>query len=215
LITYPSRRALQKRVLNTGSGPSDREKLHPAFRTSGWSEVRLDIDTRVAPDLVGSVTDMRAFAPDASFDAIWSSHNVEHLHTHEVLTTFHEFTRVLKPDGFALITCPDLQAVARLVAEGKMEQTVYVSPAGPITPLDMMFGHSASIAAGNVFMAHNTGFTAERLGRVGLDAGFAEVRIGKGRFYDIWALALMPQADLEFIAQLFRETDQYDLLRWR
>ncbi|MFH6781395.1 MULTISPECIES: class I SAM-dependent methyltransferase [Methylobacterium] len=215
MIISSSRRTTQRRVLNTGSGPFDRDKLHPAFRNHGWSEVRLDIDARVAPDLIGSVTDMRAFAPDASFDAVWSSHNVEHLHAHEVLPTFSEFTRILKPDGFALITCPDLQAVAQLVAEGKMDHVVYVSPAGPITPLDMMFGHSASIGAGNRFMAHNTGFTAERLGRVGLDAGFTEVRIGKGRFFDIWALALMPEADLASIAPLFHGTDQSDLLRWR
>ncbi|MFE1601547.1 class I SAM-dependent methyltransferase [Methylobacterium sp. ID0610] len=215
MTTFPPRRVPHKRVLNTGSGPYDRGKLHPAFHGGNWNEIRLDIDARVAPDLVGSVTDMRAFAPDASFDAIWSSHNVEHLHAHEVLPTFREFVRVLRPDGFALITCPDLQAVAQLVAEGKMDQTVYVSPAGPITPLDMMFGHIASIAAGNHFMAHNTGFTAERLGRTGLDAGFHEVRIGKGRFYDIWALALMPAADLGQIAPLFRETDQFDLMRWR
>ncbi|MCJ2134015.1 class I SAM-dependent methyltransferase [Methylobacterium sp. J-026] len=197
-----------KRVLNTGSGPFNPLKLHPAFRTGGWHEVRLDIDARLNPDLVGSVFDMRALVPDASFDAIWSSHNVEHLHTHEVLPAFRELRRVLKPDGFALITCPDLQAIASLVLEGKAEATIYTAPAGPISTLDMLYGHSQSIASGGVYMAHNTGFTADRMARVCLDAGFAEVRTTKGGFFDLWALALMPEARSERLEAIFAGTEQ-------
>jgi predicted SAM-dependent methyltransferase len=156
---------------------------------------------------------MQAFAPDASFDAVWSSHNVEHLHTFEVPIAFAEFRRVLRSDGFALITCPDLEAITRLVADGKMHQVIYTSPAGPITPFDMLYGHSASIATGNVFMAHNTGYTTERLGRVALEAGFEEVRVGKGRFLDIWALALMRDVRADDLRPLFHDTDQQALLQ--
>lgn len=201
-----------KRVLNTGSGPYDAKKLHPAFHKQTWTEVRLDIDVRVNPDLVGSVTDMRGFVADASFDAIWSSHNVEHLHTHEVGQAFAEFSRILKPDGFALITCPDLTAIARMIVEGRAEAVAYNSPAGPIKALDMLYGHSASIASGNSFMAHNTGFTTERLATVALDAGFAEVRVGRGHFHDLWALALMPEARANQLQALFSDTDQHMLL---
>lgn len=200
--------AHQRRVLNTGSGPFNPLKLHPVFRTPGWQEVRLDIDARLSPDLIGTVSDMRTLVPDRSFDAIWSSHNVEHLHTHEVPPAFRELTRVLKPDGFALITCPDLQAIAALIVEGKAESTIYTAPAGPITTLDMLYGHSASIASGNVYMAHNTGFTADRMARVCLDAGFAEVRTCKGGFFDLWALALMPEARAERLEPIFAGTDQ-------
>lgn len=214
-MTGGQKQVIPKRVLNTGSGPYHPSKLHAAFHTGGWTEIRLDIDPNVAPDVVGTVSDMRAFAPDASYDAIWSSHNVEHLHTHEVSSTFREFVRVLKPDGFALITCPDLHAVTQFIVEGKMDHVVYTSPAGPITPLDMLFGHSASIAAGNHFMAHNTGFTADRLGRVGLDAGFREVRLGKGSFCDLWALCLMPKADIATLSAMFSGTEQRGLVGWR
>lgn len=203
----------RRRVLNTGSGPFNPDKLHPAFASPEWMEVRLDIDPRVQPDLVGSITDMRAFAPDASFDAIWSSHNIEHLHTFEVDAAFREFRRILKPDGFALITCPDLEGIARLIADGEMHKVVYTAPAGPITPLDMLFGHSASIAAGNHYMAHNTGYTSERLGRVAMEAGFTEVRVGRGRYVDLWALALMPGARVEMLHPFFAHTDQCGLLQ--
>ena len=84
------------RVLNTGSGPADNRRLHASFRTSGWSAVRLDADPRVRPDLVGSIVDLGRLVPDASFDAVWSSHCIEHLHGHEVLPALRECGRVLR-----------------------------------------------------------------------------------------------------------------------
>lgn len=205
--------ARQRRVLNTGSGPLNPMKLHPVFRNGGWTEIRLDIDSRVAPDLVGSVSNMRGLVGDGIFDAVWSSHNVEHLHAHEVLPAFRELARVLRPDGFALVTCPDLHAIATLILEGKAESAIYTAPAGPITTIDMLFGHGPSIASGNTYMAHNTGFTADRIARYFLDVGFTEVRTGKGGFYDLWALALMPEARIERMENLFAHTEQRDLVR--
>jgi len=75
-----------------------------------------------------------------------------------------------------------------------------MSPAGAITPHDMLFGHSASIARGMTFMAHNTGFTSTSLGNALAHAGFAEVLVKRDRF-DLWALALMQAADKEAIQQ--------------
>jgi len=71
----------------------------------------LDIDPSVAPDIVGTMTDMSAVAT-ASIDAIFSSHNIEHLYPHEVPIALAEFLRVLKDDGFAVVTCPDLRSQA-------------------------------------------------------------------------------------------------------
>ena len=45
-----------------------------------------------------------------SLDAVFSSHNIENLYPHEVPVALSEFLRVLKPDGFVVITCPDLQS---------------------------------------------------------------------------------------------------------
>jgi hypothetical protein len=44
--------------------------------------LRLDIDKNVNPDIVGTMLDMSAVA-DASVDAVFSSHNIEHLYPHE------------------------------------------------------------------------------------------------------------------------------------
>ena len=64
--------------------------------------------------------------------------------------------------------------------------------AGPVSPLDMLFGHNLSIQKGNSFMAHRTGFTAKRLGNLLIQAGFKEVRIIHGDNYDLWAIAIAP-----------------------
>jgi SAM-dependent methyltransferase len=183
------------RVLNVGCGVESPAKLHNAFRGARWQEVRLDIDAKVKPDLVGDMTDMRDLIPTGTFDAVWSSHNLEHLAAHQAPRAIVEFRRILARTGFALINCPDVAAIAQLIVAGKFEEPAYVSPAGPITPLDMLFGHSKSIAAGNGYMAHNTGFTVERLGRMLLEGGFAEAWVFAGRAFDIWAIAMMVDAD--------------------
>ena len=67
-----------KRVLNVGSGPSSARQLHPVFSRDSWTEIRLDIDPLVKPDLVGSVTDMVQLVSSATLDAVWSSHSLEH-----------------------------------------------------------------------------------------------------------------------------------------
>ena len=105
-----------------------------------------------------------------------------------------EIMRVLRPDGFALLSSPDLEAIARLILDHGLDHVAYTSSAGPITPLDMMFGHSESIARGNTFMSHRTGFTSRSLGTHLADAGFATVLVKRERL-DLWALALGRDAE--------------------
>jgi SAM-dependent methyltransferase len=192
--------ATKKRVLNAGSGPRANRSLHPIFLEGSWDEVRLDVDPGASPDLIGSFVDLRALVASQSFDAIWSSHSLEHLYAHEVPLALAEFKRILKPAGFALITCPDLETVAALIVEYGLNHQAYVSPMGPITPIDMLFGHSGAIARGMTSMAHNTGFTCSSLGLLLTNAGFPVV-LAKRDNVDLWALALMPDADKSAIQQ--------------
>lgn len=190
-------------VLHVGCGAPGIDRLHPVFRTPGrWQEVRLDVDAGVKPDIVCSTTDMRQAVQDGSFDALWSSHNIEHLHDHEVGLALAEFRRVLRRTGFALIRCPDLAAIIEAIRTDGLESVAYVAPAGPVTPLDMLYGFRPSIARGNGYMAHKTGFTDLRLGRLLVEAGFAEVRT-KRAIFDLWAVAVVDAAATETVlAQL-------------
>ena len=187
-----------RRMLNAGSGPGSARRVAGMIAGANWEEVRLDIDPNVRPDIVGSITKLDdSFGPE-SFDAVWSSHVLEHLYAHEVFPALRQFQRILKPDGFALVMSPDLEAVAAFIVERGLTEVAYDSPAGPIRPLDMLYGHSRAIEEGRFFMAHRTGFTAERLASLLVQAGFASV-FTRSENFEICALALMPNADGEAI----------------
>lgn len=192
-----------KTFLHVGCGPKNKFSTTPGFAGDDWQELRLDIDPSVAPDIVGTMTDMSDVA-DASVDALFSSHNIEHLFPHEVPLAFAEFKRVLKPEGFLVITCPDLQSVCALIAAGNLTETAYVSPAGPISPIDILYGHRTAMAAGNLYMAHKCGFTKEVLTGSLQAAGFSlVVPLRREASFDLWAVAARPpvtEADILAIA---------------
>lgn len=179
---------MTKTLLHVGCGSSDKRHTTRGFQSDEWQELRFDINPAVQPDIIGSMTQMSGVA-DASVDAVYSSHNLEHLYPHEVALALREFQRVLKPDGFAVITCPDMKSVCALVAQDKLEDPAYQSPAGPIAPIDILYGHRPSMAAGNLFMAHRTGFTEKTMQNALKNAGFP--RFGSFAIpaaFELWAL---------------------------
>ncbi|WP_371867852.1 class I SAM-dependent methyltransferase [Pseudoduganella rivuli] len=188
-------------LLHVGCGQKRPERLPACFRTPAWNEIRFDIDSAVEPDIIGSITDLSLIG-DATMDAIWSSHNLEHLNSFEVPLALAEFRRVLKPNGFALISVPDLRAVARHIVTGQLDKPLYHSAAGPITAIDIVYGHQLSLQHGNDFMGHRTGFTADSLGQALCESGFPEVRVHTGSNWDLWAVALMPETSEEVFQHL-------------
>jgi hypothetical protein len=177
--------------LHIGCGPKSKDQTTKGFNTPEWTEIRLDIDASVQPDVIGTMTDMQAVASE-SVDAIFSSHNIEHLYPHEVSVALKEFLRVLKPDGFFVVTCPDLQSVCALVAEDKLTDAAYTSPAGPIAPIDILYGHRPALAQRNLYMAHRCGFTKTVLDGTLRANGFQTVAAmarGRAPFFDLWAVA--------------------------
>jgi len=194
-----------KTFLHVGCGPKRKEQTTRGFKAAVWTELRLDVDPSVKPDIIGTMTDMSAVA-SASVDAIFSSHNIEHLYPHEVPLALAEFKRVLRPTGFVVITCPDLQSVCALVAQDKLLDPAYVSSAGPITPLDILYGHRPPMARGNLFMAHRCGFTQKVLTRTLQESGFPAVAgLRRERAFELWALANIAPLEEAELRQLAAE----------
>lgn len=136
----------------------------------GADETRLDIDPQHQPHIVASMT---ALGDIGTFDIVICQHALEHLAAHEVDTAIGEFRRVLNPGGFAYIVVPDLEGVAAT------EEVLFVSPAGPITGIDLIYGFRPMIQA-MPHMQHRCGFIAPTL-RKALAAHFERVetkRIG-------------------------------------
>lgn len=151
----------------------------PDWAQGKYVEVRLDIDERHAPDIVASMTDMGDIGP---FNAIYSSHSLEHLYPHDVDTALREFHRVLDDGGFVVILVPDLEDVR------PTEDVILDAPCGPITGLDMIYGLRSALA-NQPHMAHRTGFTSATL-RAALDrVGFQNVVVQRMNHYNLMAVA--------------------------
>tara|TARA_B100001540_G_scaffold94919_1_gene85590 strand:+ start:2331 stop:2954 length:624 start_codon:yes stop_codon:yes gene_type:complete len=194
-----------KKFLHVGCGPKTKLQTTPVFASEEWEEIRLDIDENCNPDIIAALPDLSDIET-SSYDAIFSSHNIEHLFPHEVDIALLEFNRVLKDDGYLLITCPDLKSVAKHVAEDKLLDVLYESPAGPIAALDIIYGHRLSLQKGNHYMAHKSGFTRTVLMGLFNNAGFNAVTgAERQNLFDLWCIGSKDEkADQKIIEQVLR-----------
>ena len=176
-----------KSFLNVGCGPVDSPKIR-GFDNGDWKEIRLDIDEGVNPDIVGTLTDMK-LVETASVDAVHSAYNIDHIYPHEVPIALAEFYRVLKEDGIVYIRCPDIQLISEAVINDQLLEALYESPAGPISPIDIIYGNRQEIVEGNEYMAKKCGFTYSVLNMAFWEAGF-KTRYG-GRNQDTYELSLI------------------------
>jgi SAM-dependent methyltransferase len=191
--------------LHVGCGSKAKAETTRGFAGADWSELRLDIDPEVKPDVVADMTDMAPVA-SGSVEALFSSHSLEHLYPHQVPLALAEFRRVLAPQGFAVVTCPDLQLAAARLAAGKLYDPIYTSPDGPIAAMDIVFGHRPSLARGQTYMAHRTGFSLQSLFDALTAAGFARVTALRRRAgVELWAVACKTDPGEAAIARLAAE----------
>jgi len=108
-----------------------------------WCEIRVDADPSVGPDVLAPAHDLGALA-GGSVDAVFSSHCIEHLYLDQAPAALREWRRVLKPDGWMLLVCPDLQAAAEMVAQDRLFDVAYAG----IRPYDIIFSHQGLVAQG-------------------------------------------------------------------
>lgn len=190
-----------KKLLHVGCGPQDKSDLK-GFDNDNWSEIRLDIDKEVNPDIVGTLTDLSS-VKTASIDAVYSAFNIDHIYPHEVPIALQEFYRVLRDDGIVVITCPDMQGVCEAISKDRLIHVLYESSSGPISPIDVLFGNRREISAGNEYMAKKGGFTYSELDRVFFEAGF-KTRVGGRReeMYELFLVAFKQEKSKEQIQKI-------------
>jgi predicted SAM-dependent methyltransferase len=159
------------------------------FKAPDWREIRLDIDPANKPDVIGNLLDMSA-VDTGSVDAIFSSHTIEHLYPNEVPQAMKELLRVLKPEGIAVINCPDLQAAAEMIAQDKLMEVAYNAQCGPVTPFDIVFSHRQFTGRDKPYMAHHCGFTLKVLIGTLKSNGFLSVAgVRRPAAFDLWVCA--------------------------
>jgi tetratricopeptide (TPR) repeat protein len=136
-------------VLHIGGGAP----LPPGLLRPGWRVVRAETDA----DVQG--------AADGLADAVYAS-GLQYRSAQEVPSALREMLRVLRPAGFAMLQLPDLQQVARPIAEGRLDEPLY----GSVTPLDILYGHGSGPVP-------RTGFTSGTLAAAVIGAGFAAAMV--------------------------------------
>ncbi len=189
-----------KLYLNLGCGESGDEIVHQLFKGPSWQGIRIDDDEEVKPDLKTSMVTLQGVDefisetyPTCSVSGIFSSHALEHLHPDDAffaLCVWREF--LLTHSGTLsklILRLPDFGAACEMVASGKGHSTMYQSPAGRITALDIIFGYSGFTKA-RPSMGHHWGYTRDHLERVILEAGWSSVNVVQDRTaFELYAFA--------------------------
>lgn len=141
-------------------------------------EVRLDIDPQARADIVASVVDMGDIG---SFDAVFSSHVIEHLYPYQVRIALAEIYRVTAPGGYAMVIVPDLEDVTAT------DEVLFESSIGPLSGLDLIYGCRFDLER-SPYMAHHSGFVSKTLEAAMKAAGFDVVTMKRLPEYNLMAI---------------------------
>lgn len=88
-----------------------------------YQVVSLDIRPEVKPDIVGDCRKIPE--PDESYDAVYSSHTLEHFGRAEIMPLLLEWLRVLKPGGLLIVVVPNLEFAARDILSGLINSETF------------------------------------------------------------------------------------------
>lgn len=188
--------------LHAACGNNDKSRSTREFASKDWHEIRMDPIQETSPDIVSSLLDMKSLGSD-SFDAVFTAHSLERLYAHEVGLALGNIFRVLKPEGYFVLLAADLQAACALVAEDKLLEPAYSSPAGPIAPIDIIYGYRPALAAGYEHHACKCGFTSRALMGTLAQAGFGSIWAARNSAsFTIMALASKQERSEELLREL-------------
>jgi SAM-dependent methyltransferase len=164
------------RLLNVGGG-SKEIPLPDQFKE--YEHILLDVTDGPGVDVVCDARQLSRSLFPAAFDVVYCSHNLEHYYDHEVPLVLAGMRSVLTDQGRIHIAVPNIgQLICDMIdLRLDIDTVMYECGAGPVTPLDVLYGFRPEVATGNHWYAHKTGFTASRLHRVLEAAGFVDVSV--------------------------------------
>lgn len=195
-----------RKVLNVGG---NNKNIPIPAQYDGWKHILLDIDPRGSPDVVCDARKLTNL-PEADYDSVYCSHNLEHYYRHDVAKVLAGFHHVLKDDGFAYIRVPDIGELMQIVVQGGLDidDFLYQSPVGPITVSDVIYGYGKEIeGSGQDYYAHKTGFTQKSLKSTLHNAGFPVV-FARAENLEISAIAFKSKPS-DYAAALFKLSEAF------
>ncbi|HSI71576.1 MAG TPA: methyltransferase domain-containing protein [Fimbriimonas sp.] len=115
-----------------------------------------------AAEMAVGATDLSQFA-DASVDHIETHHMIEHLSFEEARIAFLEWSRVLAPGAYLVVTCPDFESLIKRWRSSSNADNWR-------NTIKMFYGSQEHEG-----MFHKSGYSAARLTRMFADAGLTTV----------------------------------------
>jgi predicted SAM-dependent methyltransferase len=155
---------------------SDERRLHLGAGEhvlAGW--LNTDLHDYGRRDLVYLDARKRFPLPDASFDAVFSEHMIEHLTYQEGQRCLRECFRVLRPGGTLRIATPSLQRLARLYDDGDLQRRYLAWAADTLDP--ELRAPLPGAVLNNFFRSwgHRFIYDPQTLRHALLEAGFVDV----------------------------------------
>jgi predicted O-linked N-acetylglucosamine transferase (SPINDLY family) len=192
------KRPVQKKTfLQFNPGGSAASETLPLFKTAAWRMTE-----------GGDIPHIGNYR-GKTVNAIFLNQYLPCCFAHDVQKTLQRCLATLDDDGFLIATCPDLVTIAQHILSHGLTKPSYISEAGPITPLDMIFGHGQTIHDGQTALAHHTGFTQESLVAHLGEAGFKSVRaLTRPEQFEVIAVATKRQTDDHAFTELLRQIFQ-------
>jgi len=169
-FTYPDTSKKNNEIIN-----QEIDELISDIRKSAETGLHVGCGYNIIPELINcdrynqsadvhlDASDLNGFS-DSSVDLIENHHMIEHLSFNEVEKALTEWTRVLKPEGYLITTCPDLNKTAKLWIEHQDDEKNtdfrdYI--------LKMIFGSQEHDG-----MFHKSGFNINILSNMLVNKGF-------------------------------------------
>jgi predicted SAM-dependent methyltransferase len=135
-------------------------------------EITLDIDNKHNPDIIADVNNL-SHIPDNYVNCVYTSHMIEHIDYFKVSPVLKELLRICKLGGIVRIVTPNLQVIGEHISKGDLLTPIYDSNGGPISPIDIIYGHRHSVHRNRVdFMIHRTGFTKQVFEHIATENNF-------------------------------------------
>jgi len=129
-----------------------------------------------------------------SYDAIFFAHRLKNQPLDHAGRILQGFRHLVRPGGFVHIVVPDVVTLMKHMLDNNkdLEDEAYMSPAGPISYHDVLYGRSFSTPGPSVVVPdpHLCGFSVKVLKRVLFDSGFIETHIiERPEFFEVHAIA--------------------------
>jgi hypothetical protein len=171
----------KKRLLHLGISSAQAGRFPAGLTPALWEVVRADTDAGVQPDIRTTLPTLERIEPGV-YDAVWMPHLLQRLFLFDGAQVLTRIFRLLREEGFVLLTLPDGQLAATYLAHARAHEPLFEAAAGAVTAHDLLYGFGKNMEHGHLHLAHRAAYSGEALSLMLREAGFCNITVKCDRF---------------------------------